>query len=121
MKIKKLKSGIYRHRVPIYNQRLYVSVGRDAAVNHFGEDGQMAEEMAAGEKYLDDNGRFAILIIIGEGYANTNTIAHEAVHAAIDILDHVEVFYCAENQEPIAYLVGHIAEVIQACVDMEGA
>lgn len=40
------------------------------------------------------------------------TIAHEAVHAAIDIFDDCDCRIDAENQEPFAYLVGWIAKCI---------
>lgn len=37
-------------------------------------------------------------------------IAHEAVHAALDIFDYVEARISSDNQEPFAYLVGWIAD-----------
>ena len=37
-------------------------------------------------------------------------IAHEAVHAALDIFDYVEARIASDNQEPFAYLVGWIAD-----------
>lgn len=40
------------------------------------------------------------------------TIAHEAVHAAIDIFDDCDCRIDAGNQEPFAYLVGWIAKCI---------
>lgn len=43
---------------------------------------------------------------------NTDTIAHESVHAAMDIFDDVHCDVDVNNQEPFAYLVGWIADCI---------
>lgn len=43
----------------------------------------------------------------------TKNIAHEAVHAALDIFDYVEARISSDNQEPFAYLVGWIADCCQ--------
>lgn len=40
-------------------------------------------------------------------------IAHEAVHAALDIFDYVDARISSDNQEPFAYLVGWIADCCQ--------
>lgn len=37
-------------------------------------------------------------------------IAHEAVHAALEIFDYVNARISSDNQEPFAYLVGWIAD-----------
>lgn len=44
----------------------------------------------------------------------TSNIAHESVHAALDILDELGSFVSSVNQEPFAYLVGYIAECCDA-------
>lgn len=45
-------------------------------------------------------------------YCVAPTMAHEAVHAALDICDDVGVEVNADNQEPFAYLVGWITREI---------
>lgn len=44
----------------------------------------------------------------------TSNIAHESVHAALDILDELGSFASNVNQEPFAYLVGYIAKCCDA-------
>lgn len=41
-----------------------------------------------------------------------NTMAHEAVHAALDTWGYMQEFVSKDNQEPFAYYVGWIAECI---------
>lgn len=38
-----------------------------------------------------------------------DTVAHECVHAAFDILDHVGVKVDPNNHEALAYMIGHLA------------
>lgn len=45
-------------------------------------------------------------------YDNINTYAHEAFHAAMDILEACRVPYCDESAEAYAYLVGYITECV---------
>jgi hypothetical protein len=40
---------------------------------------------------------------------NANNITHEAIHAAINILDYCGVKTTVDNDEPLAYLAGWIA------------
>ena len=46
----------------------------------------------------------------GRKSMTTSNIAHESVHAALEIFDYVNARIEAENQEPFAYLVGFIAD-----------
>lgn len=42
----------------------------------------------------------------------TSNIAHESVHAAMEIFNDLDCKFDANNQEPLAYLVGWIADCI---------
>lgn len=42
----------------------------------------------------------------------TSNIAHEAVHAAVEMFDYVGGRISYDNQEPFAYLVGWVADCI---------
>lgn len=53
----------------------------------------------------------AFLFIDPEHYS-ANTLAHEALHAAWRVLDIVGVEASSDNHEALAYLTGHISEVV---------
>ena len=42
----------------------------------------------------------------------TDIIAHESVHAAMDIYNYISASVDLSNQEPFAYLVGYIANCV---------
>jgi hypothetical protein len=41
-----------------------------------------------------------------------DTIAHESLHAALDMFDYVDATVDTKNQEPLAYLIGFIASCV---------
>lgn len=41
-----------------------------------------------------------------------NTIAHESLHAVLDIYDIIQQKVCTCTQEPMCYLIGYIAECV---------
>ncbi len=43
---------------------------------------------------------------------SVNTIAHECVHAAMQILSEVNIPITTENDEPLAYLLGYLVEKV---------
>ena len=47
------------------------------------------------------------------------TIAHEAFHAAFDILDRAGVKPDAKNQEPFAYLLGWVVDAVHKTVEQD--
>lgn len=95
----------YKIKIPIYGQTVRVYFGTEAYHRDFPE-----------YKKDGDNGCFAFVQCNECGpcmvfiEASPNTVAHECVHAAWDVLDHVGVKVSADNQEPLAYLVGYIVE-----------
>jgi len=52
------------------------------------------------------------LIVWVSDSTDINTVAHEAVHAAIRVLDYCGITFDAKNDEALAYLVGYISEII---------
>ena len=56
-----------------------------------------------------ENGGFIEIVLLKE--TSANTIAHECVHAAENMLDHAGVKHSPDNHEALAYLVGYLAEI----------
>ena len=108
---------IYEFDPHIYPRKLWVSVG--ASTEEFQErfgkedikdfdESYYAETMAVQQKEPLLGGvlvRFQDLKVM-----TTENIAHEAVHASIEIFDYCDCRIDVDNQEPFAYLVGWIAK-----------
>ena len=104
----------------IYPRLLWVTYGCPTAVlkDMFGDEAQDMDESADAETVIcqrrkpDIKG--GVLIRFENKAAMTaKNIAHEAVHAALDIFDYVDARISSDNQEPFAYLVGWIADCCQ--------
>lgn len=104
----------------IYPRLLWVTYGCPTAVlkDMFGDKAQDMDESADAETVIcqrrkpDIKG--GVLIRFENKAAMTaKNIAHEAVHAALDIFDYVDARISSDNQEPFAYLVGWIADCCQ--------
>ena len=114
---------VYGFDPQIYPRKIWVAVGGDIGTlrasfcQNDGEqldfkdiDKYSASTTAVTEK---DTGLFGELIWFPKkSDMRVFTIAHEAVHAAIDIFDDCDCRIDAGNQEPFAYLVGWIAKCI---------
>lgn len=59
------------------------------------------------------NGYNGILIFSGESKLSKNHTSHEAFHAALEISKSLNIGFSFEDQEPMAYLIGFIAECIE--------
>lgn len=62
-------------------------------------------------KYRDSGGMCS-LIVINKELANIGTIAHEANHAAEDLLENIDVYHCSQISEVYSYVIGFIAQKI---------
>ena len=60
-----------------------------------------------------ESGYNGILIFSGESSLNKNHTAHESFHAALEIAKSIGMNFSFEDQEPMAYLVGFVAECIE--------
>lgn len=104
----------------IYPRLLCVTYGCPTAVlkDMFGNEAQDMDKTANAETVIcqrkKPNVRGGVLIRFENKNALTvKNIAHEAVHAALDIFDYVDARISSDNQEPFAYLVGWIADCCQ--------
>lgn len=63
-----------------------------------------------------DTGHNGVLIVTGNKKFSVSTIAHESVHAADCLFDYIGAYSQSfeEKNEPYAYLVGWIADCIEA-------
>lgn len=101
----------------IYPRLLWVTYGCPTAVlkGMFGGEAQDmakntdAETIICQRKKPDVRGG-VLIRFENKAAMTTKTIAHEAVHAALDIFDYVDARISSDNQEPFAYLVGWIAD-----------
>lgn len=114
---------VYGFDPQIYPRKIWVAVGGDIGTlrasfcQNDGEqldfkdmDKYSASSTAVTEK---DTGLFGELIWFPKkSDMRFDYIAHEAVHAAIDIFDDCDCRIDAGNQEPFAYLVGWITKCI---------
>lgn len=104
----------------IYPRLLWVAYGCPTAVlkDMFGDKVQDMDKSADAETVIcqrkKPDVRGGVLIRFEDKNAMTaKNIAHEAVHAALDIFDYVDARISSDNQEPFAYLVGWIADCCQ--------
>ena len=92
-------------RIPIYRTCILLVVCKsvqDAAEEYkFSTEGEIA-----GCCITCDNGN--VLIILGSGSITSDTVAHECYHAAMSIMETIGNKATYKNQEPHAYLIGHI-------------
>lgn len=113
-----MTTQIHEFNPEIYPRRLWVTVGAPYAVIK-----DMFEDVLPMEASTDaqvDNTRRTkpdvkggILIRFENHKAMTAAnIAHEAVHAAMEIFGYVDAYPDLKNQEPFAYLVGWIVRCI---------
>jgi len=59
------------------------------------------------------SGRMAFLMMLSEIFCE-ETLYHEALHMAWDLLDYAGVKLTAKNHETLAYLQGYIAKTVKA-------
>ena len=109
--------SIFEFDPQIYPRKLWVSVGAstEELQEKFGKDdikdfdeSYYAEAKAVQQKEPLLGG---VLIRFQDLKAmTTENIAHEAVHAAIEIFDYCDCRIDVDNQEPFAYIVGWVAK-----------
>ena len=104
----------------IYPRLLWVTYGCPTAVlkDMFGNEAQDMDKTANAEvincRRMKPDVRGGVLIRFrNKSEMTMENIAHEAVHAALEIFDYVNARISSDNQEPFAYLVGWIADCCQ--------
>lgn len=98
--------SIYRVKVPIYNRHVYISFDREKVSKKFNVD--ISEGFAGITIKLDP----IIIVFIDEDLYCQNFLTHESIHAAGFVLEMAGIDIDIENDEPLAYLAGWIAEEI---------
>lgn len=113
----KSKGNIHEFDPQIYPRLLWVTYGCSTSVlkDIFGDEAQDMSKDTYAEtvccRRLNPDVRGGVLIRFENKDAMTaKNIAHESVHAALEIFDYVDARISSDNQEPFAYLVGWIAD-----------
>lgn len=112
---------IHQFDPQIYPRLLWVVIGETRGAALAGrfdvpdmDDCADARVDNAGDK---TTGKGGILVRFRSRKAATiGTVAHESVHAAMEIFRYVDADCDTENQEPFAYLVGWVADCIKEAV-----
>lgn len=70
---------------------------------------------------IKDTGAYGELVVVfvKPKYVSCGMISHEAFHVTMDILSELGVMFHADNQEPIAYMVGWVAQCIHDVITGE--
>ena len=101
---------IYRQIVKVYTGEVYkditTKIEKDYELEPFEYDFQTASSLVVTNK--EDKLIHFILILPKE--VSYSTLAHECLHCAWDILEHVNVEVTNSNHEALAYLVGHLMD-----------
>lgn len=104
----------------IYPRRIWIgyNIKRKTVKEYFGIDISNMDDCDAAvyrDLQRDANRKLGVFVRFESKKAMTTTnIAHESVHAALDMLDELGSFVSNSNQEPFAYLVGYIAKCCDA-------
>lgn len=113
---------IHQFDPQIYPRLLWVVVGEtkgDALADRFDvsdmDDCADARVDNCGDKITGKGGIF--VRFRSRKAATIGTVAHESVHAAMEIFRYVDACCDTENQEPFAYLVGWVADCIKKAMD----
>lgn len=61
---------------------------------------------------LKQTGKYGTLVVLWEDNPNKGHVAHESGHVAITMLSELGVKLHADNQEPITYMIGWVADKI---------
>jgi hypothetical protein len=102
-----MKERIYKTKVPIYGTCLHLIVTDDVAECARARLCDEDRNVLALTAWI--KGVLTIMVPVG---ASVGMTAHEAFHAACEILDHHGAKWGKTNQEPIAYVLGWIIDWI---------
>lgn len=118
-----MSNKIHQFDPVIYPRKLFVLKGGDSGLikRHFTDTNKyelvIEEEIGNGfdgmvfQVKSKDNGCLGSLVWIANS-VNIEVIAHESSHAAMDILSEIGYKLDAENQEPLSYMIGWVADCI---------
>lgn len=109
----------YTIHIPIYEQILKVYIGDEMveAERSFIKDYELLDNVpdnmkraVTGTVTNSQKGLRHHYMLYTSNSIEANTIAHESVHCAIEVLENVNVIITGDNDEALAYLVGFLVE-----------
>ena len=108
----------------IYNKELILVISKDVDKSiekldkeHGCEYDDSIKYYAVTSTFSNTNGGMAYYITLPAEALTKDTIAHEAFHATVRILDHIGIDFNLGNQEPFAYLLEYLVREIHKCID----
>ena len=131
---KKTDKIVYEFDPKIYPRSLFVMKGCDPkdVTDRFTtrDDSEFEIEIEVGSEpsmstfsmvKFKDTGKYGELVVvwIDDKDVDPSMISHEAFHVSMDILSELGIKFHADNQEPIAYMVGWCARCISDVVSGE--
>lgn len=106
--MRRLKSGCYKILVPLYGITFYVAFSNSDAFDLTGID--YAVGSGAFVEYHEDP---PLMILMDHGH---EVVIHECTHAALCLMGTIGIAPDVDNQEPMAYLMGYIADQVYECL-----
>jgi hypothetical protein len=110
---RKLKSGCYKATIPLYNRSFHIALSNKAAGELIGDIYVVETGMV--QELLSD---IPLMILIEKSH---EVIVHECTHMALCIMATIGMTPDIDNQEPMAYMMGFIAEQVYGAIDKEAA
>lgn len=107
--IRKHKSGCYKITLPIYLVSFYLALDNEHAEKLAGEDCEV--EMGMIREFESDP---PLMILASKTH---EVIAHEVTHVTLILMHKLGIYPSYEDQEPMAYMMGYIAEQVYKCLD----
>jgi hypothetical protein len=103
---------VYKLVVPLYEVVINISFSPGAIENKFKIKDVCNSRCAETAVIVNDDGYRQIYLVFTDDYFAQNTLTHECVHAAWRVLEMVGIEVDVDNQEPLAYVAGWIAEKV---------
>ena len=111
--------NIHEFDCHIYPRKIWISIG--ASLEELNEFFEIPYDELPDSSYADvtNNRRLKPNVAAGilirfhkKSDMTVENIAHESLHAALEVFDYVGAIIDTKNQEPFAYLCGYIAKCI---------
>lgn len=107
------KTKIHEFDLGIYPRKIWIAITTDNKFDGFSELSSMDDScMASVENAHDDkNDKGGVFIrFSNKKCMNADIMAHEACHAAMEVMDYIGAKVDLNNQECFCYLVGYITD-----------
>lgn len=109
--MRKHKSGCYKATIPLYNRSFYIALSNKAAGDLIGDNYVVETGMV--QEFESDP---PLLVLIDKSH---EVVVHECTHVALCIMRTIGITPDIDNQEPMAYLMGFIAEQVYKCLERD--